>query len=100
MRIKAPADGPSEYNVFQRDTDFNYGAYRIINVGVGENGLSSNNTISLMSGKVMSSPNEFVVTTVGWEFDTIVKISTTGVLNRLQRNVIQVAQAMEITLWT
>ena len=29
MRIKAPADGPSNYNVFQRDTDFNYGSYRI-----------------------------------------------------------------------
>ena len=30
MRIKAPADGPSNYNVFQRDTDFNYGSYRIL----------------------------------------------------------------------
>ena len=34
MRIKAPADGPSNYNVFQRDTDFNYGSYRIIDDGI------------------------------------------------------------------
>ena len=42
--------------------------------------------------------NEFIPTTVGWEFDTIAQISTTGMLNRLQRNVIQIAEAMDITL--
>ena len=48
MRIKAPADGPSNYNVFQRDTDFNYGSYRIVQVTPG--------TIALIAGKVMETP--------------------------------------------
>ena len=38
LRTKAPADGPSDYNVFQRDTDFSYGSYRIIGDGIGDNG--------------------------------------------------------------
>ena len=92
MRIKAPADGPSNYNVFQRDTDFNYGSYRITEANVG--------AITLIAGKRMETPesgNEFIYTD-GWEFDTVAQITTTGMLNRLQRNVIQIAKAMEITL--
>ena len=74
-------------------------SYRIISNGVGDSGLSSN-TITLIGGKVFQTPepgNEYVDTT-GWEFDTIAQVSTTGMLNRLQRNVIQIAQEMKITL--
>ena len=98
LRIKAPADGPSEYDVFRRDIDFNYGAYRIISDGIGENGISSNVLTVICGKRTLEGSATFVDTSVGWEFDTIARVSTTGILNRLQRNVDQIAQEMGITL--
>ena len=98
LRIKAPADGPDEYDVFRRDIDFNHGAYRIVSDGIGETGVSSNTITVICGRRSLQGVGTFVDTTVGWEFDTIAKISTTGVLNRLARNVEQIAHEMGITL--